>query len=80
MAQVIDKQIIEYLPLLGKEEKKNILGYIKSYVKIKDKQDRISIKQYNKEIDEAMKRIDSGAYYTQEEVEKKMQQWKKKVV
>ena len=30
---------------------------------------RISIKQYNKELDEAEGRIDAGEYYTQEEIE-----------
>jgi hypothetical protein len=30
---------------------------------------RISIRQYNKELDEAEGRIDAGEYYTQEEIE-----------
>lgn len=75
MAQVIDKQIIDFLPLLGKEEKKTILGFIKSVVKIKEQPQRISIKQYNIEIDEAMARIDAGEYITQEEVEKESKHW-----
>ena len=75
MAQVIDKQIIDFLPLLGKEEKKTILGFIKSVVKIKEQPQRISIKQYNLEIDEAMARIDAGEYITQEEVEKESKHW-----
>ncbi|MBK6275995.1 MAG: hypothetical protein IPF58_15490 [Saprospirales bacterium] len=74
MAQVIDKQIIDFLPLLGKE-KKTILGFIKSVVKIKEQPQRISIKQYNLEIDEAMARIDAGEYITQEEVEKESKHW-----
>lgn len=69
MAQVIDKQIVDYLPLLGKEEKKTILNYIKSYVRIKELPKQISIEQYNKELDEAEARIDAGEYYTQEEIE-----------
>ena len=32
----IDKQITDFLPLLGKDEKKTILSFIKSYIK-KDK-------------------------------------------
>ena len=75
MAQVIDKQIIDFLPLLGKEEKKTLLGFIKSVVKIKEQPKRISIKQYNIEIDEAMARIDAGEYITQEEVEKESKHW-----
>ena len=75
MAQVIDKQIIDFLQLLGTEEKKTILGFIKSVVKIKEQPQRISIKQYNIEIDEAMARIDAGEYITQEEVEKESKHW-----
>ncbi|MCC6516706.1 MAG: hypothetical protein IT275_10175 [Chitinophagales bacterium] len=69
MAQVIDRQIVDYLPLLGKEEKKTILDFIKSHIKIKDKPERISIEQYNKELEAAEARIDAGEFYTQEEIE-----------
>ncbi|HOU46718.1 MAG TPA: hypothetical protein PLL99_02875 [Chitinophagales bacterium] len=75
MAQVIDKQITDYLPLLSKEEKKTILDYIKSYVRIKEQPERINIEQYNKEIDEAMARIDKGEYTTQEELIKESKSW-----
>ncbi len=36
---------------------------------------RISVKQYNKEIDNAMKRVSAGKYTTQKELEKEMQSW-----
>jgi hypothetical protein len=36
---------------------------------------RISIDQYNKELDEAEARIDSGVFFTQEEVEKMAKEW-----
>jgi len=75
MAQVIDKQIVDYLPLLGKEEKKTILDYIKSYVRIKEQPKRISIEQYNKEIEEAMARIDKGEYTTHQELIKESESW-----
>ncbi len=75
MAQVLDKQIVDYLPFLGNEEKKNILGVIKSFIKLKDASQRISIAQYNKEMNEAMARIDAGEYHTQEEVEKESETW-----
>ena len=80
MAQVIDKQITDFLPLLGVEEKKTILDVIKSYVRIKEQPERVSIEQYNKEIDEAMARIDAGEFHTQEEVKAMMKDWKKKTV
>jgi hypothetical protein len=36
---------------------------------------RISIDQYNKELDEAEARIDSGVFFTQEEIEKMAKEW-----
>jgi len=38
-------------------------------------EERISIEQYNKEIEEAEAAIDRGEYYTQEEVEKMAKKW-----
>ncbi len=35
----------------------------------------ISVEQYNKEIDEAMKRMDEGHFVTQEDLEKEAEQW-----
>lgn len=36
---------------------------------------RISINQYNAEIDEAIKRVQSGDFYTQDEIEKLSKDW-----
>ena len=36
---------------------------------------RISIEQYNRELDEAEKRIDKGDFFTQDEVEKISKTW-----
>lgn len=38
-------------------------------------EERISVEQYNKEIEEAEAAIDRGEYYTQEEVEKMAKKW-----
>ena len=38
-------------------------------------EERISIEQYNRELDEADSAIDRGDFYTQEEVEKKSKKW-----
>jgi len=75
MAQVVDKQIIDSLPLLGAEEKKTILSVIKSFLHLKSETKRVSIGQYNKEIEAAEKRIDSGKFTTQEDVEKEAALW-----
>ena len=60
--QVKDPNIIEAI--------KNMLEYRK-----KVSTERISIEQYNKEIDEAEREIENGNYYTQEEVEKRAKEW-----
>lgn len=75
MAQIIDKQIIEYLPLLGNEEKQTLLSVIKSFMNLKTEQKRISKEQYNKEIDASEKEYVEGNYITQAEFKKEIQQW-----
>lgn len=50
---------------------KNMLKYRTKKIQ----SERISIEQYNKEIDEANTRIDNGEFYTQEEAEKIMDKW-----
>lgn len=37
--------------------------------------ERISLNQYNKEIEEADKRIDAGEFFSQDEVEKMSNEW-----
>jgi len=49
---------------------KNILKYRK-----KVESERISIEQYNKEIDEAINDIENGEFYTQEEARKIASKW-----
>jgi hypothetical protein len=50
---------------------KNILKYRKKVTQ----PERISIEQYNEEIDEAILRVENGDFYTQEEAEKIMTKW-----
>jgi len=51
---------------------KNMLKYRK---KITQPSKRISIEQYNKEVNEAITRVENGEFYTQEEAEKIMDNW-----
>ena len=71
----IDTQITDFLPLLGKDEKKTILSFIKSYIKKDKSEERISIKQYNRELDAAEKEYENGNYITQAELRKEIEQW-----
>lgn len=50
---------------------KNILKY-----RVKETQsDSVSIEQYNKEVNQAIARVENGEFYTQEEAEKIMDKW-----
>ena len=72
----LDFEIQKYLPLLGNEEKQSLLSVIKSFLNLKkDNTEAINIKQYNKDIDEAMARIDKGEFTTHEDLEKEMETW-----
>ncbi|HZH96109.1 MAG TPA: hypothetical protein VEY06_09500 [Flavisolibacter sp.] len=48
-------------------QKESLLNVIKSFA---PSAERISVEQYNTEINEAVVRVQNGEFYTQEEVEK----------
>lgn len=74
--KTIDLEIQKYLPLLGLKEKKTILEVIKSFVHLKEENvTRISIEQYNVEIDKAIQQIKSGNYISLEDLEKEIEKW-----
>ena len=66
-AQSIDTEFNEYWSKLNSVQKKSLL-IAKNYVQLKE-DSHISIEQYNKEIDEAMKQIDEGEFYSHEVIE-----------
>lgn len=69
---LLDSELGKYWPLLTTVQKESLLSVIKSIV---TPEERISIAQYNIEIDEAIARVDAGEFYTQEEVEKMAKKW-----
>lgn len=75
--RTIDSEIVNYLPLLGEGEKRSLLGIIEAFLKLKrpDHGERVSIEQYNAELNEALARIKSGKYLTQEEAEAEINGW-----
>ncbi|WP_255721123.1 hypothetical protein [Dyadobacter sp. CY261] len=44
-------------------------------MKRSDSDERVSIEKYNAELDEALARIKSGKYHTQEEAEPEINEW-----
>jgi hypothetical protein len=75
MAQVPDKELLKYWEQLDTPQKKSILGMIKSFLQPSEKHSHITIEQYNKELDDAMGRIDSGKFVTHEVVLKRAKNW-----
>ncbi|MDI1355714.1 MAG: hypothetical protein PSX36_12395 [bacterium] len=59
-ATAIKKQVDNYLPLLSDKQQTLILEVIKSFLNVDPNTKRISRKQYNKEVDEAVARVDKG--------------------
>jgi hypothetical protein len=58
---------------LSKQQKKALIAFLQSSGI--EPTGRISIEQYNKEIDEAMAEMDAGEFYTQEQVEEMSKTW-----
>lgn len=76
MAKALDQELVYYMFQLDEAEKKSVLQMLKTFVKGREKNtDRITIEQYNKEVDEAIARIESGEFFTHEEVEKMSKNW-----
>ncbi len=69
---LVDNELSKYWPLLTPVQKESLLSVIKSFVAPGE---RISFEQYNKEIDEAVARVEAGEFYTHEEVEKMSKEW-----
>ncbi len=71
-----DKELLGYFSQLDESQKKSLLELIKTFLKSgSSAMDRMTVKQYNQELDEAMKRIEKGDFTTLEALEKEMQLW-----
>ena len=76
MANVLDKEMYNYFTQLNEAEKKSVVQMLKTFLKgRKEKPGRISIEQYNMEIDEAMEEVKLGEVYTHDEVVKMSKGW-----
>jgi predicted transcriptional regulator len=76
MAKALEHELFNYILQLDDAEKKSVLQMLKTFVKGREKKaTRVSIEQYNKEIDEAIARVEAGEFYTHEEVERMSKEW-----
>ncbi|HTA83255.1 MAG TPA: hypothetical protein VK783_09990 [Bacteroidia bacterium] len=71
----IQAEKIELIELLAKTQNEGILKQIRSIFKSASEDGRISIEQYNKEIEAAEKRIKKGKYTRHEDMIREAAKW-----
>jgi len=71
----IKKQFDGYLPLLSAKQQALLLEMVKSFLNVDKETKRISRKQYNKEINEAVTRIEKGNFVTHQDAIKELSKW-----
>ncbi|MDQ3108530.1 MAG: hypothetical protein M3R17_01430 [Bacteroidota bacterium] len=75
---VIKKELDTYLPLLSSSQQALILDMVKNILHVDTKEKRISIEQYNIEIEAALKEVKNGKGISHEEVVAKTKKWLKR--
>ena len=76
MAKTIEQEMYNYFTQLNDDEKNSVVQMLKTFLRSrKSKSSRISIDQYNKEIDEAMEELRKGEVASHEEVVKMSKSW-----
>jgi hypothetical protein len=68
----IREKLSNYMQVADDKKVKAMYALLKDDIK---QEERISIEQYNKEIDEAVKEVKAGKYITQAEMEKMASKW-----
>ena len=77
-ATVVKKELETYIPLLSKRQQEIILDMIKNILHVDAKEKRISVEQYNREIEEALIAVKKGRHVSHEEVVKRGSKWLKR--
>lgn len=76
MTNTTDQALYSCFARLNEEEKKSVLQMLETFLKNRSElQERISLEQYNREIDEAMDEAAAGDYISQEEMEREASKW-----
>jgi hypothetical protein len=71
----IKKQVDNYLPLLTSKQQTLVLEMIKNFLNVDNDTKRTSRKQYNKEINEAVARIENGKSIPNKDALKELSKW-----
>ena len=71
----MDQEFLQYWNRLSVVEKQSLIQVAKHYIDLKDDTAPISIEQYNAEIEDNMKAMESGESYSHEHVKKMSRDW-----
>lgn len=71
----IKKQLDNYLPLLTIQQQTLLLEMVKNFLNVENDSKRISKKQYNKEINEAVSQIEKGNFVSHKDAIKELSKW-----
>lgn len=71
-APTLDNEFMQYWSRLTVVQKQSLLSVIKSFAQAGE---RITIEQYNKEIEEAETEFENGDFISHEEMLRQMKQW-----
>ena len=63
----LDNEFMEYWLKLSLSEKESLLSVAKNFVGLRGDAGHINIEEYNKEIEEAMARMDNDEFYTHQQ-------------
>jgi hypothetical protein len=76
MAKALEQELLQYILQLDDAEKKSVLQMLKTFVKSrKGKTSRITIDEYNQELQEAEAEYERGEYTSHEELVKQIKKW-----
>jgi len=74
----INKELSTYLPLLSARQQTLVLDIVKNILHIDSREKRISVEQYNSEIETALKEVRQGKSISHDEVVKQSKKWLKR--
>ena len=74
-ATTIKKQVDNYLPLLSEKQQTLVLELIKSFLNVDKDVKRVSKKQYNKDLNDAVLRIEKGNSVAHKDALKELSKW-----
>ncbi len=73
--QTLNQEFDFYYNKLSMVQKKSLLSMVNSFVGEKGKTKRVSIAQYNEDLEVAEERINSGQFITQQSLRKEAEKW-----